>query len=107
MDVPTLKRYSQGKIFNNFSTLREDFIPEQIIHRRKELEHLARSIFAPPLRGQPPGHLFVMGTSGTGKTLAVKYWKNELEKELEERGIDTTAIFYVNCSTYPTQWDVA
>jgi cell division control protein 6 len=101
----TLDSYLKPAIIINHDALREDFIPEEIIHRKEQFDGLARSIFAPIKnnRSGSPG-LFCQGTSGTGKTVAVKFMKEVLEKE---RGDVSVKVIYINCSEFKSQTQIA
>jgi archaeal cell division control protein 6 len=81
-------------LFKNKQVLQSNYFPEGIVHRDKQIEHIA-SILAPSLLGQKTSNLFVYGKTGTGKTLSVLHVTNELKK----RSKDSKAlrIEYLNC----------
>lgn len=84
-----------NSIFKNKSALQNQFTPETIPHRDKEINNIA-SIIAPILRGEKASNLFIYGKTGTGKTLAVQYVRDELLKKAEE-GEHSIRIEYLNC----------
>ncbi len=77
-----------------------DYLPDEILHRERELQAIAESI-KPLLRRQTPINLFIHGSSGTGKTSCIKY----LLKQLREHSSGILPV-YVNCWETPTQMAV-
>jgi cell division control protein 6 len=83
-------------LFKNKEVLRPNYIPEELPHRRAEINHLA-SIEVAALRGETPSNIFIYGKTGTGKTAVTKFVGDELNKkakeltkEYEEKIISTT-----------------
>jgi cell division control protein 6 len=81
-------------LFRNKDVLQQNYSPEDILHRDKEIEHIA-SILAPTLLGQKISNLFVYGMTGTGKTLSVKHVTDELSKRAKDSKV--LRIEYLNC----------
>ncbi len=81
-------------LFKNKQVLQQNYFPESITHRVKEIEHIA-SILAPSLLGQKTSNLFIYGTTGTGKTISIQHVSNELMKRTRENKI--LRIEYLNC----------
>ncbi|MCI0503443.1 AAA family ATPase [Candidatus Micrarchaeota archaeon] len=77
-----------------------DFIPDELLHRERELQAIADSI-KPLLSRRTPQNLFIHGASGTGKTTCVKY----IIKQLMEHSSAVLPV-YVNCWENPTQMAV-
>ncbi len=84
----------KNMIFKNKAILQSNYSPETILHRDKEIEQVA-SILAPSLKGERPSNLFVYGKTGSGKTLSVRYVKEELLKRV--KGQTSLKIEYLNC----------
>jgi archaeal cell division control protein 6 len=85
----------KNTIFKDKMILQSNYDPLTIPHRDKEIEQIA-SILAPSLKGERPSNLFVYGKTGSGKTLSVKYVKEELLKRaLSSNG--KLRIEYLNC----------
>jgi archaeal cell division control protein 6 len=81
-------------LFKNKQVLQSNYFPEGIIHRDKQIEHIA-SVLAPSLLGQKTSNLFIYGKTGTGKTLSVLHVTNELKKRSKDNKI--LRIEYLNC----------
>ena len=88
--------FNNNIIFNDKSILQNSYEPEEIPHREKQIKQIA-SILAPVLRGEKPSNLFLYGKTGTGKTLTIKYVKNELWKRLNKEADFKLRIEYLNC----------
>ncbi len=82
-------------IFISKKVLQSSYTPEDILHREKQIEEVAR-ILAPSLRGEKPSNLFIYGKTGTGKTITVKHTAVELKKIAEQKGMPLEVI-YLNC----------
>jgi len=85
----------KNSLFKDKSVLQTNYTPQSIPHRDKQIESVA-SILSPLIRGERSSNLFVYGKTGTGKTLAVQYVREELLKRAKENGIDLR-IEYLNC----------
>ena len=78
-------------VIKNIDVLQEDYIPEKIIGRKKEIESIASSI-RPLFYNKPMINVFLHGPTGTGKTSVIRYIIREVHKETSRiKGI------YVNC----------
>lgn len=77
-----------------------DYIPDELLHRDKELSVVADSI-KPLIKRRTPDNLFIFGPSGCGKTTCVKY----VIKQLMEHSSAVLPV-YVNCWENPTQMSV-
>ena len=86
---------SKKSIFKNKNALTINYNPNEILHRDKEIESLAK-ILAPVLRNEKPSNVFIYGKTGTGKTLVTTHVVDELKKVANDRGIPTIYM-YVNC----------
>ncbi len=77
-----------------------DYLPDEILHRERELQAIADSI-KPLLSRRTPDNMFIHGPSGCGKTSCVKY----ILKQLLEHSSNVLPV-YVNCWENPTQMAV-
>ena len=68
------------------------YVPEDILHRDEQISTIAK-ILAPSLKLEQPSNLFIYGTTGTGKSVVIKYIFNEM---LAANTSNMNAI-YVNC----------
>lgn len=88
--------FDNNGIFNNKSILQNNYQPEDIPHRSKQIKQIA-SILAPVLRGERTSNLFLYGKTGTGKTLSIQYVKEELLKREKKDADFKLKIEYLNC----------
>ena len=88
--------FEENGIFKNKSLLQNNYQPEEIPHRSKQIKQMA-SILAPVLRGERVSNLFLYGKTGTGKTLSIQYIKNELLKRMKKDSGFKLKIEYLNC----------
>lgn len=66
-------------IIKNASVFSQDYVPEDVLYREKELNTIVMAI-----KGHVKGvksHVFCYGTQGTGKTTVAKYLKRKLDEE--------------------------
>ncbi len=88
--------FDENYIFKNKNILQTGYTPEDISHRDEQINQIA-SILAPILRGERPSNLFLYGMTGTGKTLSIKYVKDELLKRAKKESDVKLKIIYINC----------
>ena len=87
-------------IIRSEEILLPDYIPDELLHRERELQAVADSI-KPLLSRRMPNNLFIHGSSGSGKTTCMKY----LLKQLSDHSSGVLPV-YVNCWENPTQMSV-
>ena len=87
-------------IFLNDIALSYDFIPKEIPHRENEHHYIATCI-KPLFINRNGKNLFIFGSPGIGKTLAIK----SIFKELEETS-DNILTFYINCWKHNTTYKI-
>ncbi len=92
------------QIFKNRDVLRPAYTPEDLPHRKEQIENIA-TILVAALRGETPSNLLIYGKTGTGKTAVVKYVGKELEEAAERQGT-ACAVLYLNCEVIDTQYRV-
>ena len=73
-------------IFVNKKVLQSNYMPDAILHRKKQLEFLA-NILAPALRSEKPANIFIYGKTGTGKTLVAQHTLDMLARAAESRNL--------------------
>jgi len=88
--------FDKNNIFKDKSILQSIYQPEDIPHRSDQIKQLA-SMLAPVLRGERTSNLFLYGKTGTGKTLSIKYIKEELMKRVKKEDDFKLRIEYLNC----------
>jgi cell division control protein 6 len=88
------------QIIDSEEVLLPDYMPDELLHRERELQAVADSI-KPLLSRRTPNNIFIHGTSGSGKTTCIKF----LLKQLAEHSSAVLPV-YVNCWENPTQMGV-
>lgn len=88
-------------LFLDTIALDVDFVPGIIKHREQEQQYIATCI-KPLLQKRSGKNLFITGSPGIGKTVAVRHVIEELKKETEE-----IATLYVNCWKKDTAHKIA
>ncbi len=80
-----------------------EYLPKAIKYRENEQAYIATCI-KPLLEGRQGKNLFITGSSGIGKTAAIR----AIIQELEEKGLDDQVIpIYVNCWKKDTPYKIA
>jgi len=88
--------FDNNNIFKDKSLLQNNYQPEDIPHRSKQINQIA-SILAPVLRGDKASNLFLYGKTGTGKTLSIQYIREELLRRVKKDADFNLRIEYLNC----------
>ena len=83
-------------IIVNEEALTEAFVPTRLLHREGQIRELERCL-KPALKNRSIENIFLMGTSGTGKTTIAKWILENYFKEISA---------YVNCWKYRTTHEV-
>jgi orc1/cdc6 family replication initiation protein len=83
-------------IIINEEALTEAFIPTRLLHREGQIRELERCL-KPALKNRSIENIFLMGTSGTGKTTITKWILEDYFKEVSA---------YINCWKYRTTHEV-
>lgn len=84
-------------IIRDEAVLLPEYVPDELLHRERELQAIADSV-KPLVTRRTPQNLFIYGPSGCGKTTCVKY----IMKQLAEHS-SAVLLVYVNCWQNPTQ----
>lgn len=91
------------QLIKNKKILQTTYIPEQLPHRKDQIDRIA-SIIAIALNGEKPSNIMVYGKTGTGKTAVLTYIGKELKK-VDPEG-DKCLFLYVNCEVVDTAYGV-
>ncbi len=91
---------SNETIFLNDVALSYDFVPREVPYRENEHHYIATCI-KPLFYNRNGKNLFIYGSPGIGKTLAVKSVLRELEEQT-----DDILKFYINCWKHNTTYKV-
>ncbi len=87
----------------NREILRPSYIPDELPHRKQQINQLA-SILVTALKGERPSNVLIFGKTGTGKTAAVKYLGKEIKKA--DSQFNRVNYLYMNCEVVDTQYGV-
>ena len=85
-----------GGIFRDEAPLRPDYMPDDILHREREIREIAMSLRLAD--GRKPENLIINGATGTGKTTCARHVLKELS-EYSQRAVPV----YINCWEYSTR----
>lgn len=87
----------------NREILRSSYIPDELPHRKEQINQLA-SILVTALKGDRPSNVLIFGKTGTGKTASVKYLEKEIKKA--DSQFNRVHYLYMNCEVVDTQYGV-
>ncbi len=95
---------SRKTLFKNKEILRHDYQPQNLPHRKNEIETLSFNLVE-ALKGHIPSNMTLYGVTGAGKTAVTSFVCDELEKKGKdlERPVQT---IIVNCRQIDTQYRV-
>jgi cell division control protein 6 len=98
------KKYLEKKnrLIKDRKILDKEYIPDQLLHRDKEISEIV-DIIAPSLSKDKPSNILIIGQTGTGKTAVVKYVGKELE---EADKANNCRSIYVNCEVVDTPYSI-
>lgn len=99
MDLDDLLLYDET-LFKNIDAFNPDYIPENFMYRKSQMEGLALCI-RPALRKGRPVNALVLGSCATGKTTAVKKIF-----EMVERNSEKVVCVYINCQIHTTRFGI-
>lgn len=91
------------QLIKNKKVLQTTYIPEQLPHRKEQIERIV-SIISIALNGEKPSNIMVYGKTGTGKTAVLNYIGKELKKADPDQ--DSCYYLYVNCEVVDTAYGI-
>ncbi len=96
---------SGAKIFNDRELLSPHFVPQEILHRDEQITQIAHVVLS-ALKGGTPSNILMYGTTGTGKTAAVKYVARKLHQQCQENKERAPLFLYLNCQEINTTYRI-
>ena len=91
-------------LFKNKEILRHDYQPQNLPHRKSEIETLSFNLVE-ALKGHIPSNMTLYGVTGAGKTAVTSFVCDELESKGKELNRPVQTIM-VNCRQIDTQYRV-
>ena len=94
----------ENHIFKNKATLDHRFLPDKLVHRDQQIRQIAK-YWIDVLDGVTPTNLTLYGKTGTGKTAASKFAREQLMEVANEESI-FVKIEYIGCTDFTTEYQV-
>lgn len=92
--------------FDDTSVLAEDYIPDKVLGRDQELAEI-HEVLQQIVDREQPVNAFIYGISGTGKTVSIKYKRQELIEALEQYDDVHATFVYQNCESLSSSYQAA
>ena len=96
---------SGAKIFNDRDSLSPHHTPQEILHRDEQITQIAHIVLT-ALKGGTPSNILMYGTTGTGKTAAVKYVARKLNQQCLDNKERPPLFLYLNCQEINTTYRI-
>ena len=93
-----------NKIFKDKKPLDHRFLPEKLVHRDDQIKDIAKS-WVDVLDGVTPSNVTLYGKTGTGKTAASKFAREQLIEAANNQNVFVKVI-YVRCTDFNTEYQV-
>lgn len=104
MMVDLRSLFEREKIMRREEVFTEQYIPEKILCRDKQIEQLVKSfIYSAKADAKIPTKVLLIGGTGSGKTAVTKYVMKQIENYFREKG-EKFMWFYVSCKENPTEY---
>lgn len=91
-------------IFKDKSPLDHRFLPEHLPHRSEQITSIAK-YWVEALNNNTPSDVTIYGKTGTGKTAAAKFAKEQLLEASENKNV-SIRVEYVRCTDFTTEYQV-
>ncbi len=91
-------------VFKDRKPLDHRYLPDNLPHRRKQITEIAKH-WIEALNGNTPSNMTIYGKTGTGKTAAAKFAKEQLEEAANEKGV-FIKVEYIRCTDFTTEYQV-
>ena len=93
-------------IYDDRDALREDYQPDSVVGRTKELDAY-KAALQPVINGEQPNNVFLYGKTGVGKTVTTRYLLDHLQQDAAaHEGLDLTVLM-LNCDGVTSSYQVA
>ncbi|MGX8694018.1 MAG: Cdc6/Cdc18 family protein [Methanobrevibacter sp.] len=96
---------SFGKsIFKDKKPLDHRFLPDKLVHREEQIRQIAK-YWIDALNGVTPSNVTLYGKTGTGKTAASKFAREQLIDAARNKRVQVK-VEYIRCTDYTTEYQV-
>ena len=98
--------YNLGKktVFKDKKPLDHRFLPENLPHRNEQIMQIAK-YWSEALNNVTPSDVTLYGKTGTGKTAAAKFAKEQLNEAAKDKNV-FVRVEYIRCTDYTTEYQV-
>ena len=91
-------------IFKDKLPLDHRFLPEKLVHREDQIKQIAKS-WVDVLDNVTPSNVTLYGKTGTGKTAASKFAREQLIEVCNKKNV-FVKVEYIRCTDYNTEYQV-
>ena len=96
---------SFGKsIFKDKKPLDHRYLPDKLVHREEQIRQIAK-YWIDALNGVTPSNVTLYGKTGTGKTAASKFAREQLIDAARNKRVQVK-VEYIRCTDYTTEYQV-
>ena len=99
-----IKERRKNQIFKNKKPLDHRFLPEKLVHRDLQIREIARN-WVDVLDNVTPSNVTLYGKTGTGKTAASKFAREQLMEVANNENL-FVKIEYIRCTDFTTEYQV-
>ena len=94
----------ENSVFIDKNTLNHRFLPESLPHRTEQITNIAKH-WIEALNNVTPSDVTIYGKTGTGKTAAAKFAKEQLNEAAKSKDV-FIRVEYIRCTDYTTEYQV-
>ena len=91
-------------VFKDKKPLDHRFLPENLPHRNERIMQIAK-YWSEALNNVTPSDVTLYGKTGTGKTAAAKFAKEQLNEAAKDKNV-FVRVEYIRCTDYTTEYQV-
>ena len=91
-------------IFKDKTPLDHRFLPEKLVHREDQIRQIAK-YWVDVLNNVTPSNVTLYGKTGTGKTAASKFAREQLLEIAQKKNV-FVKVEYIRCTDYTTEYQV-